>query len=195
MTCSQNRFVTDQKPEVTANTHILPTALLPTQLTALCPPASQPVPSGVPVDPRVWLRPSMMTHSRCVIISWQYSRDPAQPAFLPCSGTHVRHGSLVDTSGCKLNVFKGFWGRVSGTRCCLHYQRHTEEARCPAQIQPSACHRAPWGWTSVLCSLQLQRAGHSSAYGVGREEGMLSLWAPGEETRDLLLSRPTPSPQ
>lgn len=29
----------------------------------------------------------------------------------------------------------------------------------------------------------------------GGEEGMLSLWAPGEETRDLLLSRPTPSPQ
>lgn len=48
VTCSQNRFVKDQKP-VCANTHIVPTVLLP--------PASQPVPSGVSVGPRVQLRP------------------------------------------------------------------------------------------------------------------------------------------
>lgn len=63
-------------------------------------------------------------------------------------GTHgsaVCHGSLVDTWGPKLDVLMGLCGWLSGPRCHLHYQRHTEEARCPAQIQPSACHRGPQG--------------------------------------------------
>lgn len=88
----------------------------------------------------------------------------------------------------------GLCGWVSGPRCHLHYQRHTEEARCPAQIQPSACHRGPKGpdqrprFASVTKSwpLQcLQGEGRGGRYYLCRPQGR------SPET----LSKPSPSPQ
>lgn len=138
---------------------------------------------------------SALTHSRWVIISWQHNRDPTQqPTFLPFPGTHVCHGSLVDTWGPKLDVLMGLCGWLSGPRCHLHYQRHTEEARCPAQIQPSACHRGPQGAGPApsVCFSYKELAtpvpaveGRGGGYYLCRPQGR------SPET----LSKPSPSPQ